>query len=33
MLAITAGLRRYELLALRWDDLDLERRTLPVAAP
>ena len=31
MLAVTAGLRRGELLALRWDDLDLERGTLRVA--
>jgi integrase len=31
VLAITAGLRRGELLALRWDDLDLERGTLRVA--
>lgn len=29
-LAITAGLRRGELLALRWDDADLERGTLRV---
>jgi integrase len=30
VLAITAGLRRGELLALRWDDADLERGTLRV---
>jgi integrase len=31
-LAITAGLRLGELLALRWPELDLERRTLSVIA-
>jgi len=31
VLAVTTGLRRGELLALRWDDLDLERSTLRVA--
>jgi len=31
VLAVTAGLRRGELLALRWDDLDLDRATLRVA--
>src|ERR671917_380464 len=30
MLAITTGLRRGELLGLRWDDADLERGTLRV---
>ena len=30
VLAITAGLRRGELLGLRWDDADLERATLRV---
>src|SRR5215212_1413543 len=30
VLAITAGLRRGELLGLRWDDADLERGTLRV---
>jgi integrase len=30
VLAITAGLRRDELLALRWDDAELERGTLRV---
>lgn len=30
VLAVTAGLRRGELLGLRWDDLDLEDRTLQV---
>ena len=30
VLAITAGLRRGELLGLRWDDVDLERGTLRV---
>jgi integrase len=29
-LAITTGLRRGELLGLRWEDVDLERRTLRV---
>ncbi len=29
-LAIYTGLRRGELLALSWDDIDLERRVLPV---
>ncbi len=31
VLAVTTGLRRGELLALRWDDLDLERATMRVA--
>ncbi|HXZ98819.1 MAG TPA: tyrosine-type recombinase/integrase [Candidatus Binatia bacterium] len=30
VLAVTVGLREGELLGLRWDDLDLERRTLRV---
>ena len=30
VLAITTGMRRGELLALRWDDVDLERATLRV---
>ncbi len=30
VLAITTGLRRGELLGLRWDDADLERGKLPV---
>src|SRR5918997_2921018 len=30
MLAITTGLRRGELLRLRWDDVDVERGTLRV---
>jgi integrase len=30
VLAITTGLRRGELLGLRWDDIDLERGTLRV---
>ena len=30
VLAITTGLRRGELLGLRWDDVDLERGTLRV---
>ncbi len=30
VLAITTGLRRGELLALRWDDADLERGRLRV---
>jgi integrase len=30
VLAVTAGLRRGELLGLRWEDLDLERGTLQV---
>lgn len=32
MLALTAGLRRDECLALRWDDVNLRRRTLTVTA-
>ena len=31
VLAITTGLRRGELLGLRWEDLDLERKTLRVS--
>lgn len=30
MLAVTTGMRQGELLALRWDDLDLEKGTLRV---
>lgn len=31
MLAVTAGLRQSELIALKWSDLDIESRTLTVA--
>ena len=31
MLALTAGLRQGELIALKWSDLDIESRTLPIA--
>ena len=31
MLALTAGLRQGELIALKWSDLDIESRTLTVA--
>jgi integrase len=32
VLAVTAGLRQGELLALRWSDVDLDRRTVAVTA-
>ena len=32
MLAITTGMRQGELLALRWSDVDLDRRTVAVRA-
>ena len=31
MLALTAGLRQSELIALKWSDLDIESRTLTIA--
>ena len=31
MLAVTAGLRQSELIALKWSDLDIESRTLTIA--
>ena len=31
MLALTAGLRQGELIALKWSDLDIESRTLTIA--
>ena len=31
MLALTAGLRQSELIALKWSDLDIENRTLTIA--
>ena len=31
MLALTAGLRQGELIALKWSDLDIENRTLTIA--
>ena len=31
MLALTTGLRRSELIALKWSDLDIENRTLTIA--
>ena len=31
MLALTTGLRQSELIALKWSDLDIERRTLTIA--
>lgn len=31
MLALTAGLRQGELIALKWSDLDIEKRTLTIA--